>query len=622
LRESLIQSLTESERNKIIAEQRQKASENIPDKMVSSEKYVRETFDRQVTDATLAAQTTATWSENGKITDKAKIIENGYQAKLAEDTKLPKLYEKYSNLANEVYVRETALKNVGKDVIKELQKQESGTPNGLSQAYLNAYSNLQTNDDVSKLLSTKEAEFLKKKGADVGNLYEIIPANIKASIDARLSAAGLKPDFDTLPNGSLLKSQYERVIVSQYLETKVIDQKKAEMSSTIKEVKKVQTEYKTEVTNTVDSTASKIQANLVVKIPQLDANGDPVLKNGKPVMESVRLDNPDLTAKQRELVDKANKEKLQTAINKEQAKDLKVLLANGEQFAENLILERAIAIERESLLKVSPEKISEIASREADPAKRAIELQKAQEELKLLNKDRLQQLDDLDFNSRVNKVVDYTKLNQIGDLSSGAAREILNTYDKLKSLDIEKTIADVPEKLRDEVRKNLETIRDGFKNEADFALKTSSALCNVISGWEAARLANRPGISENFADFYVDQVKRGEITVGTHNGAEAPFYGSGKNYLDPSHLVKDIKDTNAVMQELNSTANNVVVVEIDTDKNPDGKGNHFIVATRQNGEWMLRDHTSKEAWRMNGSLSKALEDGKITAIRILDPIKE
>jgi hypothetical protein len=76
------------------------------------------------------------------------------------------------------------------------------------------------------------------------------------------------------------------------------------------------------------------------------------------------------------------------------------------------------------------------------------------------------------------------------------------------------------------------------------------------------------------------------------------------------------------MQELNSTANNVVVVEIDTNETVDGVGNHFIVATRQNGEWTLRDHTSKEEWRNSGKLADALNRGRITSIRVLDSVKE
>ncbi|MCZ8344309.1 MAG: hypothetical protein O9301_14840 [Leptospira sp.] len=114
---------------------------------------------------------------------------------------------------------------------------------------------------------------------------------------------------------------------------------------------------------------------------------------------------------------------------------------------------------------------------------------------------------------------------------------------------------------------------------------------------------------------------KGEITVGTHGGKQAVFYGSGKEYLGKSHLVENVigKDRNAVIAELNKGPNKVAIVEIDTDATPDGKGNHFIIAYQNtNGDWIMQDHTSKEPWRNGGKLEKALDENKITSIRILD----
>lgn len=102
---------------------------------------------------------------------------------------------------------------------------------------------------------------------------------------------------------------------------------------------------------------------------------------------------------------------------------------------------------------------------------------------------------------------------------------------------------------------------------------------------------------------------------------QAVFYGSGKDYINPSHAIDNVigKDKNAVLAELNKGPNKVAVIQIDTDKTLDGIGNHFIIAYQNtDGEWIMQDHTSNESWRNGGSLIEALEKSKITSIRVLD----
>ncbi|TGM20048.1 hypothetical protein [Leptospira meyeri] len=195
----------------------------------------------------------------------------------------------------------------------------------------------------------------------------------------------------------------------------------------------------------------------------------------------------------------------------------------------------------------------------------------------------------------------------------------MSTYEVFQKMDIDKVLADVPDAQKDNVRKSLELIKNMGSNE-EFALKTASALCNVISGWEAAMLAGR-NVEPDFAKFYVQQVLKGEITVGTHGGKQAVFYGSGKDYINPSHAIDNVigKDKNAILAELNKGPNKVAVIQIDTDTTPDGKGNHFILAYQNtNGEWIMQDHTSSEKWRNGGTLVEGLEMGRITSIRVLD----
>jgi hypothetical protein len=624
IKEGLVKSVPDSEKNRIISEERARVSGEIPKKMADAEKYATSVFAKKFDDAKTMATTLSTWSDNGKLTDTTKIIENGVQARLEADTNLPNLYNKYSNLANEVNARETALKNVGKDLMKDFQK--AVTPEKLSATFGNAYvilTNSNQNQDVSKLLSSNESSFLKKKGGDIGSLYEVIPPKIKASIEARLAEAGLKPDFDSLPNGSLLKSNYERAIVSQYLETKSIDQKKEVMTATLKEANNIKASIKTEVTNTVKRADSLIKANLEVKIPKLDANGEPVLKNGKPVMEAVRIDNNDLTSKQRELVDKAKQEKLQLAINAEQSKELKNLMADGERIADQKILDKAIATEREALLRVPPEKIREIASREPDPSKRQDEINKIRDGLAVEHRERLAELDSFNVENRVQSIVDPSKMSQ--GVDGPVYKQVISTYEYFKNIDVETEVAKISDPDKKKIaREALEFIRDTPTAEK-FANDTQAALCNVISAWEAAMIADRPGVSKDFPTFYKEQVLAGNIQKDTYGkDTVGVFFNADKPYLEPTQRLASDNDFSTdsgrerINETLASTSANVAQVYLDY---PGGKtGEHFVIAYKDSrGDWIIKDHNEKGApnWKNGGSLADAVSKGKIADVRLL-----
>jgi hypothetical protein len=292
-------------------------------------------------------------------------------------------------------------------------------------------------------------------------------------------------------------------------------------------------------------------------------------------------------------------------------------------------------MERDALLRVPPEKIREIAYRESDPAKREAEINKIKAELADVHKERLAVLDSFNIENRVATYVDYNLLGQ--GKNGGAYKTVLGTFEALKSIDIDQHIKELSDKnpnMTDEskskIRESLELIKK-FKSAEDFANQTQSALCNIITGWEAAMIAGRKDVNSNFAQFYIDQVKLGAITVDTHGKNEAVFFGASKEYLGPNELLSDPKGLNLdfssqagrakIIDYLESTSSNVAMVHIDYEA--DGRGDHFVVAYKDAaGNWRLKDHNetgtpSDDRWKYGGLLSEAVRDGKIKDIRLV-----
>jgi hypothetical protein len=116
----------------------------------------------------------------------------------------------------------------------------------------------------------------------------------------------------------------------------------------------------------------------------------------------------------------------------------------------------------------------------------------------------------------------------------------------------------------------------------------------------------RTNVNPNFAEFYIEQVKLGAITVDKHGKNEAVFYGTSKEYLGESELLSDPEKSNIdfssksgqgrAIDYMNSTASRVAMVYL--DYGADGKGDHFVTVIRnpETGNWETVDHTGT-GWR-------------------------
>jgi hypothetical protein len=139
--------------------------------------------------------------------------------------------------------------------------------------------------------------------------------------------------------------------------------------------------------------------------------------------------------------------------------------------------------------------------------------------------------------------------------------------------------------------------------------------------------SGRTNVNPNFAEFYIEQVKLGAITVDKHGENKAVFYGTSKEYLGESELLSDPEKSNIdfssksgqgrAIDYLNSTASRVAMVYLDYEA--DGKGDHFVVAYKDSqGEWRLRDHNVKEGGsKVGDDLFVALDRNEIKDIRLV-----
>ena len=156
-----------------------------------------------------------------------------------------------------------------------------------------------------------------------------------------------------------------------------------------------------------------------------------------------------------------------------------------------------------------------------------------------------------------------------------------------------------------------------------------NALCNVISAWEAARIAGR-NVDKDFPTFYKEQVLAGNIKKDTYGkDTVGVFFNADKPYLEPTERLASISELDfssdagrdKINEKLESTSAKVAQVYLDY---PGGKtGEHFVIAYRNTqGEWIIKDHNekgamSKDNWKNGGLLSKAVSLGKIADIRLL-----
>ncbi|TGL17393.1 hypothetical protein EHQ47_19555 [Leptospira bourretii] len=462
-------------------------------------------------------------------------------------------------------------------------------------------------------------KFATSELKDVQLLFDYLPKKEREAAEKQLKEQGLNPPPYGLsddPNvASELRKSYERLIVNVVLQERAISGLKKEsqtLDTTIKNQTKAITNEVTSLVNSVEKREKEASEVTIVTT-------DP--KSGK--IQSIKVDirDPNISAEHKKLAEKAIYENEQRKVDKELTQALKEFDKTQEKILQNEIFDEAVRLELNQLNTLSGNEL--LAIRLENPGatlKQLEDIQKQKLKEKIAgNAEHIKELESLQLENRAKQISNMLQMNQHGKINSGVAKQLLSTYEVFQKMDIDKILADVPDSKKATVRASLDLIKN-MGSDSDFALKTASALCNVISGWEAAMLAGRK-IEPDFAKFYVEQVIKGEITVGTHGGKQAVFYGSGKDYINPSHSLDNVigRDKNTVLAELNKGPNKVAVVEIDTDATPDGKGNHFILAYQDNnGDWRLQDHTSEIEWRNGGKLESALNQNKITSIRILD----
>ncbi|XMO25483.1 hypothetical protein ACKZJ7_05245 [Leptospira sp. 'Mane'] len=630
LRKEQLDSISEPLKQRIANEERSKVSEAIPSLMKDVSDSVKTNLSNQIKSVQNDLQKISNWSENGTVTDSKKIIANGVESKLAENPALQKSYDKYSDLANKKTAIDRDLKERLLSTLDSNGLKSATNPSLLSNTFITGYGEIIANEygkSKEGLLSKSEQKILNNNGGDIKSLYDKIPANVRKGIEKVMLDSGVKPDFDTLPNGNTIKDQYQRVVVAQYLDQQRSASIQKQMDKTLQEVNKIKKDVTKEVSNTVNSLNKQIKETLLITIPKLNEQGKPIEVNGKVLTEEVRIGDSKLTDAQKSYVETERLKKEQSLIAKEQEKKIQELIKRGETNIEDKVLQESIRLEREALTKVPAEKLREFALMEPDIAKRETLISEYKKQLADENSTRLKELDSLDFNQRVKSIVNYDQLGQ--GVNGGAYKLVISTFDQFKNINIADELAKIPEDqtvLRNKIKTNLETIQ-AFSSAEEFAKQTQSALCNVISGWEAAMLAGR-NVEPDFSKFYVDQVLKGQVTTDTYGSNKAVFYGNGKDYLEPSRLLSNEHDfktpegREGIISDLDSTPSKVAQIHLDYEG--DGVGDHFVIAYRDNaGEWRIKDQNesgpeSDDNWKNGGKLSRALERGFIKDIRIVE----
>lgn len=455
--------------------------------------------------------------------------------------------------------------------------------------------------------------------------YELLSTKEKNAMDAKLEKAGLKPSSEVLKTNPEIKNAYQKLIVNYVLKEREILSKVQESALNQKQIDAFKNSAIKEVKTMVTTLKAREKAAFEVKISYKDPS------TGKIVSKLVDSRDPSLNAEQSKLAKKALAEKEETRILKERDKVEKEWKAANDKILEQKLLDAASEARIRELTSYSQQEWVDAMTEQPDPDKRA----KMLEERKLKeHAAEIREIQSIQIEKRVERYVDNSLLGQ-GE-NGGAYKTVINTFDELKSIDIDKHIKELSdtnpkmtEDTKKQIRESLELIKK-FKSAEDFANQTKSALCNIITGWEAAMIAGRK-VEPDFAKFYVEQVKLGAITVDTHGKNEAVFYGTSKEYLGPSELLSDAKGPNLnfstqegrgkIIDYLESTPSRVAMVHLDYEG--DGKGDHFVVAYKNSqGEWIIKDHneTGKPSygrWKYGGLLSDAVDKGKIKDIRLV-----
>lgn len=376
-----------------------------------------------------------------------------------------------------------------------------------------------------------------------------------------------------------------------------------------------------EVTSLVNSIEKREKEAFVVRVGITDPNG-------KIITKELDIRDPNLTTENKKIAEQAIYEREQIKIDRELTKALKEFDSTQEKILQNKIFDEAVRLELNQLSTLSGNEIRAIALENPGATPNQLEdirRQRLKEKI-AENSVRINELNSLQLENRVNA------LNQNGQLSQGKdgpiAQTVKSTFEFFQKIDIEAEIADIkPESKKAIAREALLHIKE-YKSADQFANDTQSALCNVISAWEAGILANRSEdkVNRNFAEFYKEQVLAGNIKKDTYGkDTVGVFYNSDKPYLEPTKILSDKIDFStddgkaSAINELNSTSARVAQIYLDY---PGGKkGEHFVIAYKNAaGDWIIKDHNEngKPSWKNGGKLVKAIEDGKIADIRLVE----
>ena len=158
-----------------------------------------------------------------------------------------------------------------------------------------------------------------------------------------------------------------------------------------------------------------------------------------------------------------------------------------------------------------------------------------------------------------------------------------------KIAEIQKETAKIQASIQaiDEKEKRFNAVKDFFKNKDSVAAanNTVSALCCVLSYYFYGMSEGK--IDMSFRDFYLDQVRKGNISMGTHNGNQGAFYYIGSGELNKEWGLKradvayDSEKIKQVLQNINGTTA------------IGWTGGHFYIMKKYNNEWYFMDHANR-----------------------------
>lgn len=165
---------------------------------------------------------------------------------------------------------------------------------------------------------------------------------------------------------------------------------------------------------------------------------------------------------------------------------------------------------------------------------------------------------------------------------------------KSQMASIQRAIESINEK-----EKRFNQVRDYFVkgDSTKVANDTVSALCAVAAYYFYGMSEGK--IDMNFRDFYVDQVRKGNISIGTHNGRQGAFYFSGSRELS--------KEWGMQYAEVSYDSTKIVEVleKIKGTTAIGWSGTHFYILKKHNGTWYFMDHSNKDFYNQKLNLSKS-----------------